>query len=151
LNNEKSLKKYLESHLAHLQEDDYFALLAYVEMNRETKNFYSVSRKGSGIEISRHLSRLRTAFSAFLPDKPTKAARRTACFCKSHPMTLKISKFLNKNSRSAWFKAAQARGDFQVLLDRDRRAFACAFGHGCEKRFGKTFSIDLIKRQTEKA
>ena len=32
---EKSIKKYLAAHLAHIQENDYFALLAYVERNHE--------------------------------------------------------------------------------------------------------------------
>jgi glucose-6-phosphate isomerase len=35
--NEKSLKKYLEAHVAHLQENDYFAVLAYIEMNSENE------------------------------------------------------------------------------------------------------------------
>ena len=33
---EKTLAKYLAAHLAHLQENDYFAVLAYIERDRET-------------------------------------------------------------------------------------------------------------------
>ncbi len=37
---EKSLKKYLQSHFSRIVENDYFALLAYIEMNYEKERIY---------------------------------------------------------------------------------------------------------------
>jgi transaldolase / glucose-6-phosphate isomerase len=105
---EKSLKKYLESHLAHLQENDYFALLAILRFWRtlkEMKNIRNFCKRFVTKFLNRSWSPLvldsaRVFFTR--PDRHIKAEQITACFCKSRPTTRKISRFRGKNTLSAW-------------------------------------------------
>ena len=71
------------------------------------------------------------------PDKPTKAARNNGVFLQitsEDAMDLDVPK---QKYTFGIVKAAQARGDFQVLLDRDRRALRVHLGadvkNGLEK------------------
>jgi transaldolase/glucose-6-phosphate isomerase len=122
------LAEYLSAHLANLSEGDYFAILAYVEMNAENTS---------------SLEAMRTAIIRSYP-YPTclgfgpRFLHSTGQAYKGGPNT---GVFLQLTSDDEFdlpvpgqkytfgvVKAAQARGDFQVLLDRRRRALRVHLG-----------------------
>jgi hypothetical protein len=128
---EKSLKKYLAAHLAHLQETDYFALLAYIEMNREHEELLqSVRAKVLESKLTGNLSRLRTALSASRPDKAYKGGSNAGVFLQITSDNAEDLQVPEQKFTFGVVVAAQARGDFQVLLDRERRALRVHFERG---------------------
>lgn len=120
--NEKSLKKYLEAHLAHLQENDYFALLAYVEMNEDNQTLLQTIR-GKVLE-----SKLVATCLGFGPrflhstGQAYKGGADNGVFLQITSDDAEDFPVPEQKYTFGVVKAAQARGDFQVLLDRDRRA-----------------------------
>ena len=119
---EKSLKKYLAAHFAHLQETDYFAVLAYIEMNAENEKLLQTIR-GKVLE-----SKLTATCLGFGPrflhstGQGYKGGANQGVFLQ---ITSDDREDLDVPEQKFTFgvvKAAQARGDFQVLLDRERRA-----------------------------
>jgi transaldolase / glucose-6-phosphate isomerase len=119
---EKSLKKYLESHLAHVQENDYFAILAYIERDAENQKLIQ--------EIRQKVfdSKLVATCVGFGPrflhstGQAYKGGSNDGVFLQ---ITSEDAEDFGVPEQSFTFgvvKAAQARGDFQVLLDRGRRA-----------------------------
>lgn len=119
---EKTLKKYLEAHLAHIQEDDYFALLAYVERDEENQKLLQEIRKKV------FESKLAATALGFGPrflhstGQAYKGGSNDGVFLQ---ITADDAEDFNVPKQDYTFgivKAAQARGDFQVLLDRGRRA-----------------------------
>ncbi len=138
---EKSLKKYLAAHLAHLQETDYFALLAYVEMNRETETVLQ--------EIRAHV--LETKMVATCLGFGPRFLHSTG---QAYKGGANQGVFLQITSDDAIdlpvpeqkftfgvVKAAQARGDFQVLLDRERRALRVHLGANVTEELRKLAEI----------
>jgi transaldolase/glucose-6-phosphate isomerase len=124
----KSLKKYLEAHLAHLQANDYFAVLAYVEMNEENERLVQSIREkvlqaklvatclGFGPRF------LHSTGQAYKGGAPSGVFLQiTSDDAEDFPVPEQKFTF-------GVVKAAQARGDFQVLLDRDRRALRVHIG-----------------------
>ena len=64
--NDKSWPGYLRAHLNRLGAGDYFALLAYVEMNdAHERGVAGDSHEGSGHTACGHVSRIRAALPAF--------------------------------------------------------------------------------------
>jgi glucose-6-phosphate isomerase len=128
LENEKSLKKYLESHLAHLQENDYFALLAYVEMNRENEELLQSIREKV---LQRKLVATCLGFGPRFLHSTGQAYKGGASSGVFLQITSDDAEDFPVPEQKFTFgvvKAAQARGDFQVLLDRDRRALRVHLG-----------------------
>jgi glucose-6-phosphate isomerase len=119
---EKSLKKYLEAHLAHLQENDYFALLAYVEMNEDNQTLLQTIRR-KVLE-----SKLVATCLGFGPrflhstGQAYKGGADNGVFLQITSDDAEDFPVPEQKYTFGVVKAAQARGDFQVLLDRDRRA-----------------------------
>jgi len=64
--------------------------------------------------------------SSIRPDKRTKAAPIAACSCRSLATTPPISKY--QKYTFGVVKAAQARGDLDVLAERDRRVLRIHLG-----------------------
>ena len=60
--------------------------------------------------------------SCIPPARPTRAGPTAACSCRSPPMTPRISPVPGQKASFGVIKAAQARGDFDVLTERGRRA-----------------------------
>jgi len=125
---DKSLKKYLAAHFAHLQETDYFALLAYIEMNQENEKLLQTIR-GKVLE-----SKLTATCLGFGPrflhstGQGYKGGANQGVFLQ---ITFDDHEDLDVPEQKYTFgvvKAAQARGDFQVLLDRERRALRVHLG-----------------------
>ena len=123
-----SLAEILSAHLSKIKEGDYFALLAYVEMNRENEEVLQDIR-------AKVLERYKVATClGFGP----RFLHSTGQAYKGGPNS---GVFLQITSDDEFdlpvpgqkytfgiVKAAQARGDFQVLLDRGRRALRVHLG-----------------------
>ncbi len=125
---EKSLKKYMEAHLAHLQENDYFALLAYVERNKENEELLQAIRE-KVLE-----AKLVATCLGFGPrflhstGQAYKGGSNEGVFLQITSDDAVDFDVPEQKFTFGVVKAAQARGDFQVLLDRDRRALRVHLG-----------------------
>lgn len=134
---EKSLANLLEAHLLNLEDNDYFALLAYIEMNAETEEMLQKIR----VKV---LEREQVATClGFGPrflhstGQAYKGGANNGVFLQitaDDPFDFEVPE---QKFTFGVVKAAQARGDFQVLLDRGRRAlrvhFATNVKDGLEK------------------
>jgi len=119
---DKSLAGYLRAHLKRLGAGDYFALLAYVQMNKPHENTLQ------GIRIAiRDKKRVATCLGfgpRFLHStgQAYKGGPNSGVFLQ---LTCDDKNDLPVPGQKFTFgvvKAAQARGDFQVLAERSRRA-----------------------------
>ena len=124
---DSALKNYLRAHLARLATGDYFALLAYVEMNAEHESL---------------LQNLRLA---------VRDRKRVATVLGFGPRFLQVTcddaQDLPVPGQKYTFgivKAAEARGDFQVLADRKRRALRVHLGS--DVKAGLTKLAELVKQ-----
>lgn len=120
--NSNSLAAFLRAHLSQLSPGDYFALLAYVQMNSEHED---------ALQAIRHSVRDRRHVATCLGFGPRfqhstgqayKGGPNTGVFLQ---ITCDDAIDLPVPGQSYTFgvvKAAQARGDFQVLAERRRRA-----------------------------
>jgi len=125
---EKSLKKYLEAHLAHLQENDYFALLAYIERNAENEKLLQAIREKV---LEAKLTATCLGFGPRFLHSTGQAYKGGANNGVFLQVTSDDAEDLDIPDQKYTFgvvKAAQARGDFQVLLDRERRALRVHLG-----------------------
>jgi len=127
-NSTPSLAGFLASHLNRLNEGDYFALLAYVEMNEAHERVLQEIRRDV-----RDIKRVATCLEfgpRFLHStgQAYKGGPNTGVFLQ---ITCDDAVDLPVPGRKYTFgvvKAAQARGDFEVLLQRDRRALRAHLG-----------------------
>lgn len=123
-----SLADYLKAHLARLGTGDYFALLAYVEMNSASENI---------VQAMRHAVRDRKKVATCLGFGP-RFLHSTGQAYKGGPNTgvfLQITgddaddlRVPGEGYTFGIVKAAQARGDFNVLAARRRRALRVHLG-----------------------
>lgn len=121
-NEEPSIENYLRAHLRRLRPFDYFALLAYLEMNDEHE---------AVLQEIRHAVRDQKRVATCLGFGP-RFLHSTGQAYKGGPasgvflqITCDDALDLPVPGQKYTFgivKAAQARGDFKVLLDRQRRA-----------------------------
>ena len=125
---DKSLKKYLQAHLEHLQENDYFALLAYVEMNAEHEEILQKVREKV---LYKELTATCLGFGPrFLHStgQAYKGGADSGVFLQITSDDTEDFPVPEQKYTFGVVKAAQARGDFQVLLDRGRRALRVHLG-----------------------
>ena len=128
VNGTPTLAGYLEAHLDRLNEGDYFALLAYIEMNEAHDRVLQGIRQGV-----RDIKRVATCLEfgpRFLHStgQAYKGGPNTGVFLQ---ITCDDAVDLPVPGRKYTFgvvKAAQARGDFDVLVRRDRRALRAHLG-----------------------
>jgi transaldolase / glucose-6-phosphate isomerase len=123
-----SLAKYMGSHLGRLGPGDYFALLAYLPMNAENER---------RLQAMRHAVRDAKTVATCLGFGP-RFQHSTGQAYKGGPNTgvfLQVTcddavdvKVPGQKYTFGIVKAAQARGDFQVLADRKRRALRVHLG-----------------------
>jgi transaldolase / glucose-6-phosphate isomerase len=127
-NGTPTLAGYLEAHLNRLKEGDYFALLAYIEMNEAHERVLQEIR-----QAVRDVRRVATCLE-FAPrflhstGQAYKGGPNTGVFLQ---ITCDDAVDLPVPGRKYTFsvvKAAQARGDFDVLVERDRRALRAHLG-----------------------
>jgi transaldolase / glucose-6-phosphate isomerase len=128
VNGTPTLAGVLEAHLNRLKEGDYFALLAYLEMNEAYERVLQEIRRGI-----RDIKRVATCLEfgpRFLHStgQAYKGGPNTGVFLQ---ITCADAVDLPVPGRKYSFgvvKAAQARGDFEVLMERDRRALRAHLG-----------------------
>jgi len=141
---DRSLKNYLRAHLGRLKAGDYFAVLAYVEMNAEHESLLQTARMAV-----RDRKRVATCLGfgpRFLHStgQAYKGGPNSGVFLQ---ITCDDSQNLPVPGQKYTFgivKAAQARGDFQVLADRDRRALRVHIGPDVKSGLSKL--AELIKQ-----
>ena len=119
---DKSLAGYLKAHLSRIKAGDYFAVLAYIQMNAEHEQALQEIRHG--VRDSKHVATCLGFGPRFLHStgQAYKGGPNTGVFLQ---ITCDDSVQLPVPGQKYTFgivKAAQARGDFQVLAERGRRA-----------------------------
>jgi transaldolase/glucose-6-phosphate isomerase len=139
-----ALKSYLRAHLARIGAGDYFAVLGYVEMNAEHEALLQSLRT-----MVRDRKRVATVLGfgpRFLHStgQAYKGGPNSGVFLQ---ITCDDAQDLPVPGQKYTFgvvKAAQARGDFQVLADRKRRALRVHLGS--DVKAGLTKLTDLVKQ-----
>ena len=119
---EKSLAGYIEAHLWNLGESDYFAILAYVEMDHEHEDVLQQIR---GHVLEHYTVATCLGFGPrFLHStgQAYKGGANNGVFLQITSDDAVDVPVPDQKYTFGVVKAAQARGDFQVLLDRERRA-----------------------------
>jgi len=119
---EASLSAYLKAHLDRLQHGDYFAMLAYIQMNEAHQSSLQAAR-----DAVRDAKRVATCLGfgpRFLHStgQAYKGGPNTGVFLQitcDDPNDLPVPE---QKYTFGVVKAAQARGDFEVLSERGRRA-----------------------------
>ena len=138
----KTLQKYIAAHLAHIQENDYFALLAYIERNEENKEILQQMRYKVFEE------KLVATCLGFGPrflhstGQAYKGGANNGVFLQITSEDAEDFDVPKQKYTFGVVKAAQARGDFQVLLDRERRALRIHLGADVKNGLQKI--IELI-------
>ena len=124
----RSLAGYLRAHLERCDAGDYFALLAYIEMNDRARSALAeIASCGARPKARGYLSRIWSAFPAF-HRQAYKGGPNSGVFLQ---ITCDDAADLPVPGQKYTFgvvKAAQARGDFQVLAERGRRALRVHLG-----------------------
>ncbi|MGB8012150.1 MAG: bifunctional transaldolase/phosoglucose isomerase [Terriglobales bacterium] len=123
-----SLKNYLRAHLARLGSGDYFAVLGYIEMNAEHEALLQTLRMA--VRDRKHVATCLGFGPRFLHStgQAYKGGPNSGVFLQ---ITCDDAQDLQVPGQKYTFgvvKAAQARGDFQVLADRQRRALRVHLG-----------------------
>jgi len=140
---DRSLKNYLRAHMARLGAGDYFALLAYVEMNAEHEALLQTLR--TNVRDRKRVATVLGFGPRFLHStgQAYKGGPNSGVFLQ---VTCDDAQDLPVPGQQYTFgivKAAQARGDFQVLADRNRRALRVHLGS--DVKAGITKLSGLIK------
>ena len=139
-----SLKNYLRAHLARLGAGDYFALLAYVEMDAGHESLLQDLRMA--VRDRKHVATCLGFGPRFLHStgQAYKGGPNTGVFLQ---ITCDDANDLAVPGQKYTFgivKAAQARGDFQVLIDRKRRALRVHLGSDVNAGLAKL--AELVKQ-----
>lgn len=125
---ELSVKGLIDAHLGQLTKGDYFGLLAYIEMNPENENSLQTIRESV---LTRHNVATCLGFGPRFLHSTGQAYKGGANNGVFLQITSDDAFDLEVPQQTYTFgvvKAAQSRGDFQVLLDRDRRALRVHLG-----------------------
>ena len=134
---DRSLNGYLKAHLDRIRQGDYFALLAYTEMNNEHEQLLQSARA-----TVRDVKRVATCLGfgpRFLHStgQAYKGGPNSGVFLQ---VTCDDAKDLAVPDQKFTFgvvKAAQARGDFEVLNERRRRALRVHLGANIDEGLAK--------------
>jgi transaldolase/glucose-6-phosphate isomerase len=137
---DKTLGAYLRAHLNRIGEGDYFALLAYIQMNDEHEALLQEMR--TSVQQKKHSATCLEFGPRFLHStgQAYKGGPNSGVFLQ---ITCDDAADLPVPEQKYTFgvvKAAQARGDFQVLIERGRRALRV--------HLGKNLKADLDKLKT---
>jgi len=125
---DKSLAGYLKAHLARIKAGDYFAVLGYIQMNPEHEQNLQTLRLA--VRDKKHVATCLGFGPRFLHStgQAYKGGPNTGVFLQ---ITCDDAVELPVPGQKYTFgivKAAQARGDFQVLAERGRRALRVHLG-----------------------
>jgi transaldolase / glucose-6-phosphate isomerase len=125
---DKSVTGYLKAHLSRIKSGDYFAVLGYIQMNAEHEQALQTLRMM--VRNKKHVATCLGFGPRFLHStgQAYKGGPNTGVFLQ---ITCDDSVTLPVPGQKYTFgivKAAQARGDFQVLAERGRRALRVHLG-----------------------
>ena len=125
---ETSLRGYLKAHLDRIKTHDYFALLAYVAMNDEHEQLLQVARHS--VRNRKHVATCLGFGPRFLHStgQAYKGGPNTGVFLQITCDDAQDLPVPNQKYTFGVVKAAQARGDFEVLSERGRRALRVHLG-----------------------
>lgn len=123
-----ALVEYFRAHLNRLGAGDYFALLAYIEMNEAHERMLQTMRQG--VRDAKHIATCLAFGPRFLHSTGQlyKGGPNTGVFLQ---ITCDDAVDVPVPGHTYTFgvvKTAQARGDFQILVERDRRALRAHLG-----------------------
>jgi transaldolase/glucose-6-phosphate isomerase len=129
---DRSLAGYLRAHLARLEPGNYFALLAYLEMNAPNEAALQAIRHA--VRDRRHVATCLGFGPRFLHStgQAYKGGPNVGVFLQitcSNGIDIPVP---GQHYTFGVVKAAQARGDFQVLAERKRRALRVHLGTDVE-------------------
>jgi transaldolase/glucose-6-phosphate isomerase len=124
-----SLRGLLRAHLKRLRSDNYFALLAYIERNDSYQDRLQAIRRT--IRDAQHVATCLGFGPRYLHStgQVYKGGPNTGVFLQitgDDPQDLPVARH---KYTFGMVKAAQARGDFHVLCQRDRRVLRVHLGH----------------------
>jgi hypothetical protein len=144
IGSDRSLKNYLRAHLARLGAGNYFAVLGYLEMNAEHESLLQDLRMA--VRDRKHVATCLGFGPRFLHStgQAYKGGPNSGVFLQ---VTCDDAQDLPVSGQKYTFgvvKAAQARGDFQVLADRNRRALRVHLGNDVKAGLGKL--VELVKQ-----
>jgi transaldolase/glucose-6-phosphate isomerase len=124
----KTLVDCLRAHLGTLKSGDYFALLAYVEMNQAHEDALQGIRRG--VRDSKRVATCLGFGPRFLHStgQAYKGGPNTGVFLQITSDDAEDLQVPGQKYTFGVVKAAQARGDLEVLLDRGRRALRVHLG-----------------------
>jgi hypothetical protein len=144
---DQSLMAYLKAHLSAVQPGDYFALLAYVEMNGETEHLLQEIRRQ--VLQNKHVATCLGFGPRFLHStgQAYKGGANNGVFLQITSDDAEDFPVPQQKFTFGVVKAAQARGDFQVLLDRNRRALRVHLGKDVKK--GLELLRDVVRAAFE--
>lgn len=133
---DKSLAGYLKAHLSRIKPGDYFAVLGYIQMNAEHEQALQSLRMNA--RNKKHVATCLGFGPRFLHStgQAYKGGPNTGVFLQ---ITCDDSVTLPVPGQKYTFgvvKAAQARGDFQVLAERGRRALRVHLGTNLKAGLG---------------
>src|SRR6266446_2981402 len=126
--NETSLPEYLKAHLDRLAARDYFALLAYIEMNDDHETLLQSMR--GAVRDRRRVATCLGFGPRFLHStgQAYKGGPNTGVFLQITCDDAVDMPVPGQKYTFGIVKAAQARGDFEVLAERERRALRVHLG-----------------------
>jgi glucose-6-phosphate isomerase len=138
---EKTLAGYLKAHLDRIKPNDYFALLAYIEMNAENENLLQSIREK--VLRSKKVATCLGFGPRFLHStgQAYKGGANNGVFLQITSDDAEDVGVPGQKYTFGVVKAAQARGDFQVLLDRERRALRVHLGADVKSDLEKLLSL----------
>ena len=122
INSEKSLDSYLKAFLSQILENDYFALLGYIEMDAENEKLLQKIRH---LVLKKHNVATCLGFGPrFLHStgQGYKGGANNGVFLQITSDDAEDILVPDQKYTFGVVKSAQSRGDFQVLLDRKKRA-----------------------------
>jgi transaldolase/glucose-6-phosphate isomerase len=131
---ESTLAGYLGAHLNRLREGDYFALLAYIEMNETHERALQTIRLK--VRDMKHVATSVQFGPRFLHStgQAYKGGPDTGVFLQITCDDASDVPVPGQKYTFGVVKAAQARGDFQVLMERGRRALRVHLGANVPRR-----------------
>ena len=128
IQSETGLAAYLKAHISRLCSNDYFALLAYIEMNEQNEAaIQSIREKVLDLELSATCLGFGPRF-LHSTGQAYKGGPNTGVFLQITADDAVDMEVPGQTFTFGIVKSAQARGDFQVLLNRGRRALRIHLG-----------------------
>jgi transaldolase/glucose-6-phosphate isomerase len=124
----KSVKAYLAAHLGQIQQADYFAVNAYVEMNAE--NSQELQGLRHSVRDTKHVATTLGYGPRFLHSTGQlhKGGPNTGVFLQVTSEDAQDLPIPGQKYTFGILKRFQAEGDFEVLAERDRRALRVHLG-----------------------